>query len=91
MAYEILLTPEFLEDFEKLSTEVARRIRAKIEDLADHPQLLRHPLKHLPESLKGLHKYRIGDYRVLLWPDHTKQQLILYAVAHRREIYRDLT
>jgi len=90
MAFQILTTPEFEEDFSKIPGDAARRIREKIQMIADHPELLRFPLKGLPPSLEGLHKYRVGDYRVLLWPDHGKKQIVLYAVAHRREIYRRL-
>jgi mRNA interferase RelE/StbE len=90
MPYTLLTTPEFEKEYSKLSPEVAGRIKEKLGFLASHPDLLRFPLKGLPDSLKGLHKYRIGDYRVLLWPDHEQHQIILYAVAHRSEIYRRL-
>jgi mRNA interferase RelE/StbE len=90
MPYRILSTPEFDEDFSKLSPDSVQRIRDKLRQLAENPQLLRFPLKGLPSSLKGLHKYRVGNYRVLLWPDHNKEEIVLYAVAHRREIYRRL-
>ncbi len=48
---------------------------------------IRIPLRHLPEDLKGLHKYRVGDYRVLLWVDRENEILTLYGVRHRREVY----
>ncbi len=90
MPYQILVTPEFESQLKKLDSQMVLRIQEKIEELAEHPELLRYPLKHLPADLKGLHKYRVGDYRLLLWPDHKKKQLVLYAVAHRREIYREI-
>lgn len=90
MPYELLATSEFAKDYRKLPPEVARRVAEALDGLAANPERLRLPLKYLPASLKGLHKYRVGDYRVLLWPDHEQQQLVLYAVAHRREIYRRL-
>ena len=74
MPYRILSTPEFDEDFSKLSPDSVQRIRDKLRQLAENPQLLRFPLKGLPSSLKGLHKYRVGNYRVLLWPDHNKEE-----------------
>ena len=45
------------------------------------------PLKDEEPDLKGLHKYRVGDYRVLLWVNHEADLLTLYGVRHRREIY----
>jgi len=34
-----------------------------------------------------LHKYRVGDYRVLLWVDPDAEVLTLYGVRHRSEVY----
>jgi len=85
--YRIETTPEFDEDLRRLDRGVARRVVEKVEWLAEHPETLRYPLRHLPDDLKGLHKYRIGDYRVLLWVDHKAETLTLYGVRHRREIY----
>jgi len=47
-------------------------------------------MKHLPRDLAGLHKYRIGDYRVLFWVSRSQRVLTLYGVEHRRSVYRDL-
>jgi mRNA-degrading endonuclease RelE of RelBE toxin-antitoxin system len=40
--------------------------------------------------LKGRHKYRIGDYRFLLWVDHDAQVLTLYGIGHRSQVYERL-
>jgi len=90
MAYAVVVTAEFEKDFRKLPRDVATRVAEKIEQLAQHPEHLRYRLKHVPESLRGLHKYRVGDYRILLWPEHECQRLVLYAIAHRGDIYRRL-
>jgi mRNA-degrading endonuclease RelE of RelBE toxin-antitoxin system len=53
--YRIETTPEFDEDLRNLDHAVARRIIAKAEWLAEHPEALRFPLRHLPNDLKDLH------------------------------------
>lgn len=88
--YGILTTRDFDRDLRKLDRTMAKRIARKIEWLARHPELLAEPLQGLPPELTGLHKYRVGDYRILLWPDHSSRTLTLHAVGHRREIYRRL-
>ena len=90
MPYDILVTPEFERDFRDLPKEMARRIGAEIDELAANPELMRFPLKGMPEHLRGLHKYRVGDYRVIFRPEHESGRIIFYAVAHRRDIYRRL-
>lgn len=67
--YRVETTPEFDEDLGSLDHSVAQRVVRKVEWLAEHPEVLRFPLRHLPEDLKGLHKYRVGNYRGLLWVD----------------------
>jgi mRNA interferase RelE/StbE len=88
--YRLETTPDFEKDFKSLEKDVAGRVTKKIEWLAENPEAIRFPLKHAPKDLKGLQKYRIGDYRVLLWVDHGKRAIILYGVEHRRSVYERL-
>lgn len=88
--YRVEATRQFREDLERLDRAVAKRILDRVEWLAANTEALPGPLKNLPNDLKGLHKFRVGDYRVLLWMDRGEQVLTLYGVAHRREIYRRL-
>jgi mRNA interferase RelE/StbE len=88
--YRVETTPQFDDDLRRLDRSTAARIIERIEWLARHPESLRFPLRHVPSDLKGLHKYRVGDYRVLLWVDRNREVLTLYGVAHRSSIYRDL-
>jgi mRNA interferase RelE/StbE len=89
-AFRIDTTPTFERDFESLDPSVARRVSRKIIHLASHPEEIGHPLKNMPSDLAGLRKYRIGDYRLLYWVDHSQRVIKLYAVQHRSIIYRDL-
>ena len=86
--YQIKTTPTFDKDIKKLDRQIAKRIIKKIELLAKNPKLLRYSVKYLPKDLEGLQKYRIGDWRILFWPDHKKEEIILYGVDHRKSIYK---
>jgi len=88
--YRVETTPQFDEDLEKLDRTVVSRVISKIEWLSEHPEVLGSPLKYVPSDLKGLHKYRIGDYRLLLLVNHKEQVLTLYGIEHRRSIYKQL-
>jgi len=88
--YRIETTSEFDKDLGNLDRSVALRVVRKVEWLADHPEVLRFPLRHLPDDLKGLHKYKVGDYRVLLWVDQETEVLTLYGIRHRRDVYDQL-
>lgn len=86
--YQIKTTPTFDKDIKKLDRQVAKRIIEKIEYLANHPELLRFPVKYLPKHLEGLQKYRIGDWRILFWLDYQKKEITLYGVEHRGVVYK---
>ena len=88
--YRIETTPHFDNDLRRLDRSTAARIIETIEWLAEHPEALRFPLRNVPRDLKGLHKYRVGDHRILLWIHREEKVLTLYGVAHRRSIYREL-
>jgi mRNA interferase RelE/StbE len=88
--YRVETTPHFERDFKRLDPQTGRRIIKKVEFLATHPELLSQPLQGLPADLSGLHKYRIGDYRILFWVDHVRHLITLYKVGHRSAIYGGL-
>jgi mRNA-degrading endonuclease RelE of RelBE toxin-antitoxin system len=88
--YELVTTPQFDADIGALDSPVAQRILKKLKWLREHPEVLRSGLKHMPEDLRGLKKYRVGDYRVFLWVDHDAQKIALYGVEHRRSAYKRL-
>ncbi|OGF50813.1 MAG: hypothetical protein A2231_04140 [Candidatus Firestonebacteria bacterium RIFOXYA2_FULL_40_8] len=88
--YKIEYTPTFEKDLDALDKSIIKRIFTKIEWLQLHPETLRFPLKYMPQELKNLNKYRIGDYRVLLWINHGQKVITLYGVEHRRSVYKNL-
>lgn len=88
--YRLSTTPNFERAFRKLSAPIAQRVGKKLKWLATHPEMLAESLRGLPAALEGLHKYRVGDYRVLFWVDHPRQIITLYTVKHRSVVYKDL-
>ena len=88
--YRVETTPNFEREFKDLDPVAARRVRRKIDYLAANPELISQPLRNPPSDLIGIHKYRIGDFRLLLWVDHRNRVITLHAVGHRSEVYRKL-
>jgi mRNA interferase RelE/StbE len=88
--YRIETTRRFERDFNKLDPSISHRVMKKIDQLAAHPEAVTQRLRNPPPDMAGVHKYRVGDYRILLWVDYQAQVLTLHAVAHRREIYRGI-
>ena len=89
MAYRVELSADFEKSLAKLPRETARRILTglrEVENLEDS----RSRGKALTGPLRGLWRYRMGDYRVVC--DIRDDVLVVVALraGHRREVYRKL-
>jgi len=85
MTYRIEVAPHALRHLRRLDPAARRRIQAAVELLAEHPR---------PSGAtkltggKGAWRVRTGDYRIVYEiHDHVLVVLVV-AVGHRREIYR---
>lgn len=75
-------------DLRKLGAEaeraITRYLRERIATAAD-PRRFGHALTG---DLKGLWRYRIGDYRVVAAIEDDRFVVLVVTVGHRREVYR---
>ena len=73
----------------KLAPDARRRIRRYLEErLAslDDPRQLGIPLRGT--QFEDLWRFRVGDYRIIVRFEHARLIILVLAVAHRREAYR---
>lgn len=85
MTYRVTLAPSAVRQLRKLDPPARRRIQAAIELLADNP---RPPAATQLVGGAGEWRVRTGDYRII-YDIHEDELLILVlALGHRREIYR---
>ena len=77
MIYKILPTKEFSKDFKKLDSQMQKRIRSKVEEIAEEP--VRH--KHLHYDLKNSCRVRIGKLRIIFSYDEMKREIYLEKVV----------
>ena len=89
MGYRLIPTATFERALARLDRQVAKRVSAKLIELEDslHGIL---PLSFKPKGLEGLCKFKVGEWRVFLWPNETKKEIVLYSVKHRKEAYKNL-
>jgi mRNA interferase RelE/StbE len=67
----------------KLDPPVKARVRAAIDALCENP----HRGKPLQLTLKGLHSWRTGDWRIVYRVDGERIEVLVVTVGHRREVY----
>ena len=74
-------------DLRKLGAEPQRRILNYLREriaTAEDPRRFGRPLTG---DLKGLWRYRIGDYRIVASIEDNRLVVLVVTVGHRREVY----
>ena len=82
--YAVKFTRSAKKSFSKITNREQKRIALAIEKLAQDPTIGK-PLKGV---LKNLWSLRIGAYRVIYQIVKKELVIMVFAVGHRREIYR---
>lgn len=85
--FTVLLTPSFRRDLERLPTSAQKEVLDAIKRLETNPF-------GPPPKIKKLKGKGIGQWRLEVWPyrvryDVLGNEVALYRVRHRREIYRE--
>ena len=84
--YSVVLSDEAQQIYASADQSLAKKIARCFEQLEQTPRL--HPnIKALKGDLVGYYRYRIGDYRVIYLVDDESNQVLVVAIAHRREAY----
>jgi mRNA interferase RelE/StbE len=84
MAYQVLIKRSAEKELAALPVRAKERIDQRLLKLESDPR---------PRGVKKLqgqesYRLRVGDYRVLYSVDDQARQVMVYAVGHRRDIYR---
>jgi len=87
MIYTIKFRPDVEKDLKKLPKKELRRIKRKIDALAEN---LPNPATTKMKGNNNFHKIRTGDYRII-YEIHDDTLVILVAkIGHRKDIYKHL-
>ena len=86
MAYNVLWHEQAFHDLRSLDRTTSEKIIEWVKNhLAQDPEKLGKPLKGV---LKGLYRYRWGDYRIIYVIDNTENRISVLRIGHRKDIYR---
>ena len=88
MMYRVQFSDDALKEFEKLDRQTARIIdNWIIKNLIDTTNPRQHG-KALKGNLKGIWRYRVGDYKLLAEIHDNILLIFIFEKAHRRDIYK---
>ncbi len=94
MPYDLRVNKQVLKDVAHLDAKIFRQVVTRVLELGQHPR------PHDSEELKGYRDptvsgrkgFRVdqGEYRILYTVDDARKVIIVFRVAHRREVYRGI-
>ena len=84
MSYCVDIHSPAKKSLSRLPENVQTRIARSMLALADNPR----PQGVTKLSGREAWRIRVGDYRVIYTIDDPRQEVVIYAIGHRREIYR---
>ncbi|MBU2509388.1 type II toxin-antitoxin system mRNA interferase toxin, RelE/StbE family [Patescibacteria group bacterium] len=88
MLYQILLSEKAKDDLSKLDTLIAQRIAKKLKEYRASQKPMNYS-KPLSGDLRGLYRFRVGNYRVIFQKTANGKLVVLLVlrVKHRKDIY----
>jgi len=85
--YKIKFRASVDKDLADLPKNVVARVWQRFELLKQDP-FPRQALKL--EGSEGLHRLRVGDYRIIYGVDVKLKEVVIHHIRHRRDVYRKL-
>ena len=86
--YQIIIKESALKQMKKLDPSMNRIIKIWIvKNLLDTDNPRLHG-KALTGNLKGIWRYRVGDYRIFADIQEDILTIFIFEVAHRRDVYK---
>jgi mRNA interferase RelE/StbE len=87
LAWEIFLTKPAKKTYEQASRDIRNRLDSCFEDLAKNP-VYGSNIRPLAGQLKGLVRYRVGDWRVIFRLLKEKKTVEIIAILPRSDAYK---
>ena len=87
MEYKFVFLPSALKHLNALDSSAQRQIGQKLTWFVKQPNPFLYA-KRVQEIKNGDYRFRIGDYRVIVYIIPRRHLIVVSDVGHRREIYR---
>ncbi len=83
--YEVKLSTKSVKELDKIDYQMVKKIFDKMNNLKNEPK----PVGCI--KLKGENAYRIrlGEYRIIYEVIEDLKQVLIFKVAHRKDVYRN--
>ena len=87
MKYSVEFRPAVLKSIKNLPLKDIRRIKKKIDNLAEN---LPDPATTKMKGNNSFHKVRFGDYRIIYETHDDRLVILVVKIGHRKDVYKRL-
>ena len=87
MQYSVEFRPAVLKSLKRLPKKDLRRIRKRIDDLAEN---LHDTATTKMKGNNSFHKIRSGDYRIIYEIHDDRLVILVVKIGHRKDVYKRL-
>ncbi len=84
-SYKILYKRPAVKSIEKLTPQIKKRLKSKLEYFMDQDDPLVYA-KALTKPSDAQYRFRVGNYRVLF--DIERDNIVILLVQHRKDVYK---
>jgi mRNA-degrading endonuclease RelE of RelBE toxin-antitoxin system len=89
--WTIFYSKEFLKSTFKTDSELANKILEAEKQIRANPcTILGDTMKPLTGKLKGLWRYRIGDVRIVYYPNKETRNILMVTISSRGKVYSEI-
>lgn len=85
--YRVIFDRKAVKELKKIDVIWQRRIKDRIELLAENPAALKPNIKKLRGKYNKLARLRVGNYRIIFKVIDKKLVILIIRIAHRKEVY----
>ena len=87
-SWRVELSHSSLKALSKLERPIRSRILDRLQELEEAENPLRHKdMRSLEGKLKGFHRFRVGEYRIIFELDRERRRIGVLAVVSRGRAY----
>lgn len=85
--YQIKFVRRAVKELSKIDPIWQKRIKTKIQLLAQDPASLKSSIKTLKGKYNNFARLRVGNYRIIFKVMHKELIILIIRIAHRKEVY----
>ncbi|NHZ86625.1 MAG: type II toxin-antitoxin system mRNA interferase toxin, RelE/StbE family [Planctomycetia bacterium] len=85
--YRVIFVRKAVKELKKIDAIWQRRIKERIELLAENPAVLKPNIKKLKGRYNKFARLRVGNYRIIFKIIEKELVILIIRIAHRKEAY----